>query len=173
MSTTNAKLYTIEECMQVTVMVSDLHTMLDDQLVVAGAVSIVKTLKYDSLVKHLFVVVAQIAIIDIGNLTLDHILQLTPNVVKQLTILSQEASPLRLKVMGWIQHFGTTKSGPICFFFQEQHFIRCPAGFELGFNSIFKRLLTPKNQSRVITFKRNIPYRNLFKSDSLFADDYS
>jgi hypothetical protein len=40
MSTSNAKLYTIEECMQVTVMVSDLHTMLDDNLVVAGAVSI-------------------------------------------------------------------------------------------------------------------------------------
>jgi CRAL/TRIO domain len=101
----NTDLYSAEDTMRVGMMINDMRMITDDQLIVSGA----------------------IAVIDISGMTMNHMLQMTPSFLKQITMLTQEGSPLRSKAT---------------------HYINIPPSFEIGFN-VFKKLLTEKNRSRV------------------------
>ncbi|XP_058460978.1 alpha-tocopherol transfer protein-like [Malaya genurostris] len=97
--------YTIEEVIRVSTMANDLMMIEDDNFVIAG----------------------QIGILDLANVTMAHFLQFTPSFVKKMTIMSQEASPLRQKGF---------------------HYINTPHGFEIVFN-MFKSFMSEKNKSRL------------------------
>lgn len=64
---------------------------------------------------------------DLSNAGMAHFLQFNPTLVKKLTTLNQEASPLRQKGL---------------------HYIHTPSGFETIFK-FFKGFMNEKNQKRV------------------------
>ncbi|XP_055532754.1 retinol-binding protein pinta-like [Wyeomyia smithii] len=97
--------YTIEDVIRVSTMANDLMMVEDDNFVIAG----------------------QIGILDLANVTMAHFLQFSPSFVKKMTMMSQEASPLRQKGF---------------------HYINTPSGFELVFN-MFKNFMSEKNKSRL------------------------
>ncbi|GAB0090853.1 alpha-tocopherol transfer protein-like [Sergentomyia squamirostris] len=66
-------------------------------------------------------------VIDLANVTMAHILQFTPIYIKKLSVICQDAMPLRLKGV---------------------HCINAPPGFDTVFNS-FKRFLSEKNRNRI------------------------
>lgn len=103
--TYNAEQFHIQDIMQVGTMLSDILMQEDDNLIVAG----------------------QVGILDLANVTMAHFLQFSPQFVKKMTLMSQEASPLRQKGF---------------------HYINTPKGFEVVFN-MFKSFMSEKNKSRV------------------------
>lgn len=68
-----------------------------------------------------------ISIIDIEDCTTAHVMQMTPSVMKKMSVHAEEAVPLRP---------------------QQQHFIHIPSGFETVFNAM-RPLMTKKQQNRV------------------------
>lgn len=66
-------------------------------------------------------------ILDLSNVTMAHFLQFSPTFTKKMTVMNQEAMPLRLKGF---------------------HYINTPAGFETVYN-MFRRFLNEKNRNRV------------------------
>ncbi|XP_058830845.1 retinol-binding protein pinta-like [Topomyia yanbarensis] len=97
--------FTIEEVIRISTMANDIMMIEDDNFVIAG----------------------QIGILDLANVTMAHFLQFTPSFVKKMTMMSQEASPLRQKGF---------------------HYINTPHGFEVVFN-MFKTFMSEKNKSRL------------------------
>lgn len=70
---------------------------------------------------------SQIGILDLANVTMAHFLQFNPTFIKKMTMMSQEANPIRQKGF---------------------HYINTPIGFEAVFN-MFKSFMNEKNKSRV------------------------
>ncbi|XP_058460640.1 alpha-tocopherol transfer protein-like [Malaya genurostris] len=97
--------YTIQEVFKFNCMMGDILLKEDDNLGIAG----------------------QVGILDLANTKMAHFLQFSPTFVKKITMLSQEASPLRLKGF---------------------HYINTPPGFETVYN-MFKGFMNEKNRSRL------------------------
>lgn len=97
--------FTINEVFRINSYFMDICLQEDDNMIVAG----------------------QIGIIDLSDCTMSHFLQMSPSMVKRITVLSQDASPLRLKGF---------------------NYVHTPSGFEMVFN-LFKKFLNEKNRSRV------------------------
>ncbi|CAH2238103.1 jg18486 [Pararge aegeria aegeria] len=72
-------------------------------------------------------------ILDLEGVTMAHFFQMTPTVLKRMAVLSQDATPIRMK--------GT-------------HYINTPPGFETLFNAM-KNLLNEKNRSRLYVHNKN------------------
>lgn len=66
-------------------------------------------------------------ILDLQNVTISHLFQFTPGFFKKISVVNQDASPLRQKGF---------------------HYINTPVGFDRVFN-IFKSFITEKNKQRV------------------------
>nr|ATY51904.1 CTD6 [Heliconius melpomene] len=79
-------------------------------------------------------------ILDLEGVTVAHYLQMTPAVMKRMAVLSQDASPMRMK--------GT-------------HYINTPPGFETVFNTM-KLLLNEKNRNRLYVHNKN--YEEMYQS---------
>lgn len=73
------------------------------------------------------VVSGQIGIVDLANVTLSHLVQIQPAFMKKLTMMWQEATPIRQKGF---------------------HYINIPRGFEQVFN-LLKSFMNEKMKSRV------------------------
>lgn len=101
----DASKITIEDVFRVNSFFMDISLLEDDNMIVAG----------------------QMGIIDLANCTMGHFLQMSPAMVKRMTVLSQDASPLRLKGF---------------------NYVNTPSGFEIVFN-LFKKFLNEKNRNRV------------------------
>ncbi len=101
----DANKHTIPEVMRVNTMVNDILMIEDDNMVVSG----------------------QIGIIDLQNVTFAHLVQIQPAFMKKLTMLWQEATPIRQKGF---------------------HYINVPRGFEQVFN-LLKSFISEKMKSRV------------------------
>lgn len=101
----DANKFTIAEVMRVNTMVNDILMVEDDNMVVSG----------------------QIGIIDLANVTFAHLVQIQPAFVKKLTMLWQEATPIRQRGF---------------------HYINVPRGFEQIF-SLLKSFISDKMKSRV------------------------
>lgn len=101
--------YTMQQSMKVSSMIMDLLMRDNDQYIISG----------------------QVAIMDLENAGMRHFMQMNPTMMKKMTTLSQDASPLRQK---------------------GQHFLRAPSGFETIFN-LFKGFMNEKNQNRVSSIK--------------------
>ncbi|XP_059622425.1 alpha-tocopherol transfer protein-like [Phlebotomus argentipes] len=97
--------FSIVDIMRISLMANDMHLIEDDQMMVAG----------------------QIGILDLANTTMAHFLQFTPTLTKKMTVMNQEAMPIRLKGF---------------------HYINTPPGFETVYN-MFKRFLNEKNRNRL------------------------
>ncbi|GAB0090857.1 alpha-tocopherol transfer protein-like [Sergentomyia squamirostris] len=97
--------YDILDVMRISIMANDIHMIEDDQMMVAG----------------------QIGILDLANVTMAHFLQFSPTFVKKITVINQDAMPLRLKGF---------------------HYINTPPGFETVYN-MFRRFLNEKNRNRL------------------------
>lgn len=97
--------FSIEEVFRVNSYFMDILMQEDDNMVVAG----------------------QMGIIDLAECTMGHFLHMSPSMVKRITVLSQDASPLRLKGF---------------------NYLHTPSGFEMVFN-LFKKFLNEKNRNRV------------------------
>ncbi|XP_058066736.1 retinol-binding protein pinta-like [Anopheles bellator] len=104
--------YRIEEVIKVSTMLNDIMMLEDDNMVIGG----------------------QVGILDMANVTPAHFLQFTPTFVKKMTMMSQEASPLRQKGF---------------------HYINTPSSFELVFN-MFKSFMSEKNRSRLYVHGSNL-----------------
>ena len=76
-------------------------------------------------------VVGSLSIIDLKNVTLAHLLQMQPSIIKKMTMLSQEGSPIRQKGI---------------------HYVNTPPGFDKVFN-IFVSFMNEKMKKRVMTLK--------------------
>ncbi|XP_050361887.1 uncharacterized protein LOC126781108 [Nymphalis io] len=72
-------------------------------------------------------------IMDLEGVTLAHYLQMTPAMMKKMAVLSQDAAPMRMKGV---------------------HYINTPAGFETVFSAI-KNLLNEKNRKRLYVHNKN------------------
>jgi CRAL/TRIO domain len=103
--TYNPEKFTIQDVIKVSSMMNDILMMEDDNMIVAG----------------------QIGILDLANVGMAHFLQFNPTFVKKMSMMSQEASPLRQKGF---------------------HYVHTPKGFEYVFN-LFKSFMSEKNKSRV------------------------
>ncbi|XP_053962517.1 retinaldehyde-binding protein 1-like [Anastrepha ludens] len=73
------------------------------------------------------IISGMISIIDVEDCTPAHVMQMTPSIMKKMSIHAEEAVPLRP---------------------QQQHFIHIPSGFEAFFN-LMKPLMTKKQQERI------------------------
>ncbi|XP_055622721.1 uncharacterized protein LOC129766230 [Toxorhynchites rutilus septentrionalis] len=96
---------TIQDIFKVNMIFSDIMFREDDNLVVAG----------------------QIGILDLTGMTVAHVLQMNPTFAKKTTTMMQDAAPLRMKAM---------------------HYINVSPVFETVFN-LFKTFLNEKNRSRI------------------------
>lgn len=74
-----------------------------------------------------FVVAGEVGILDFSGVTLQHFVQFNPTFIKKVTMLQQDAAPLRQKA---------------------SHFVRMP-GIALTVFGIFKSFTNEKNQKRV------------------------
>ncbi|XP_023953080.1 alpha-tocopherol transfer protein-like [Bicyclus anynana] len=72
-------------------------------------------------------------ICDLEGITMAHMLQITPNMMKKMSVQSQDAVPLRMK---------------------GAHYINCPAAFEKIIN-LMKTMLNEKNKSRLYVHGKN------------------
>lgn len=97
--------YSLQEVFKVTSLMQDILMYEDDQLMIAG----------------------QISVLDAQSVSLGHMKQFNPLFMKKMTLSFQDASPLRIK---------------------ELHYINTPAIFMTVFN-LFKSFLNEKLQSRV------------------------
>lgn len=98
-------LFSIQDVIKVSTMVTDILMIEDDNVVVAG----------------------QIGILDLANVSYKHFSHYTPTFIKKMSMLSNDASPLRHKGF---------------------HYINTPAGFENVFN-VFKSIMNEKNKTSV------------------------
>ncbi|CAG9567044.1 unnamed protein product [Danaus chrysippus] len=78
-------------------------------------------------------------LIDLEGVTMGHLLQITPSVMKKMVVYTQDALPIRMKGI---------------------HYINTPPGFETIFNAI-KLLLNEKNRNRLYVHNKN--YNELYK----------
>lgn len=101
----DANKYTIPEVMRVNTMVNDILMIEDDNMVVSG----------------------QVGVVDLANVTFAHLVQIQPAFMKKMTMLWQEATPIRQKGF---------------------HYINIPRGFEQVFN-LLKSFMNEKMKSRV------------------------
>lgn len=101
----DASAFHIQDIMKVSTMVQDILMWEDDNMIIGG----------------------QVGILDLSNVTMAHFLQFNPTFIKKMTMMSQEASPLRQKGF---------------------HYVNTPVGFESIFN-LFKSFMNEKNKSRV------------------------
>lgn len=99
--------YTIHEAMKIVSMLTDICLQMDDNYVVAG----------------------QISLVDMTGTSLGHLGQMSPRFAKTATLVSQDASPVRMK---------------------GSHYVNTPLGFMTIFN-LFKGFLSEKNKQRVST----------------------
>lgn len=76
----NAKIYTIQDVMKVSMIINDIILIEDDTNVVAG----------------------QIGIVDLANVTLDHFIQMQPAFVKRMSMMFQDGLPFRQKGIHYI-----------------------------------------------------------------------
>uniref|UniRef100_A0A1B0CUX6 CRAL-TRIO domain-containing protein n=2 Tax=Lutzomyia longipalpis TaxID=7200 RepID=A0A1B0CUX6_LUTLO len=97
--------YDILDVMRISIMANDISMLEDDHMMVAG----------------------QMGILDLSNVTMAHFLQFSPTLVKKMTVMNQEALPIRLKGF---------------------HYINTPAGFETVYN-LFRKFLNEKNRNRL------------------------
>lgn len=101
----DAGVYNIQEVMKVSGLLNDVLMMEDDNMTVAG----------------------QIGVIDLAGVTMAHLIQMQPAFVKKMTMLMQDATPIRQKGI---------------------HYINAPKGFEQLFN-LFKSFMNEKMKTRV------------------------
>lgn len=101
----DATVYTIQEIMKVTMMLIDILMLEDDNLAVAG----------------------QSGVIDLAGVTVHHFMQMQPSLMKKMSMMGQDASPIRQKGV---------------------HYINAPKSFEKIFN-VLKGFLNEKMKSRV------------------------
>lgn len=101
----DADKFHIEEIIRAFMLINDLMLIENDNLTVVGSLSI----------------------IDLKNVTLGHLLQMQPSIIKKMTMLSQEGSPIRQKGI---------------------HYVNTPPGFEKVFN-IFVSFMNEKMKKRV------------------------
>ncbi|XP_046961266.1 clavesin-1-like [Vanessa cardui] len=78
-------------------------------------------------------------IIDLKDVKIGHLLQMTPSIMKKMVYSSQEAAPIRMK--------GT-------------HFVNAPAAFERVLNTM-KNFLNEKNRNRIYVYQN---YEELYKN---------
>lgn len=97
--------FKIDEIMKVSFMFGEILLREDDNFVIAG----------------------QAGVLDLAHATMSHFVQMTPSWSKKLNMLSQDASPLRIK---------------------GYNIINTPSGFETVFN-LFKSFMKEKNKNRV------------------------
>lgn len=97
--------YSIEDIIKVSTMIGDLMLNEDDNYIVAG----------------------QIGIVDFTGVTISHFLQFNPTFIKKMTMLQQDAAPIRQKA---------------------SHFVNMPAIALTVFN-IFQSFANEKNKQRV------------------------
>uniref|UniRef100_A0A2A4IU45 CRAL-TRIO domain-containing protein n=1 Tax=Heliothis virescens TaxID=7102 RepID=A0A2A4IU45_HELVI len=72
-------------------------------------------------------------IMDLEGITMAHLLQMTPALMKKMVVLGQDASPMRMK---------------------GAHYLNAPSIFETVFNAM-KGMLNEKNQSRLFVHNKN------------------
>lgn len=101
----NPSEYSIQDIMKVSSMIADLTMIDDDNVVVAG----------------------QIGILDFSGVSMSHFLQFNPTFIKKMTMLQQDATPLRQKA---------------------SHFVNMPA-IALSVFNIFQSFTNEKNKKRV------------------------
>lgn len=99
--------FSIQEIMKISTMMNDAMMMYDDNYVIAG----------------------QIGILDFTGVTLQHFVQFGPTFIKKVTMLQQDAAPIRQK---------------------GSHFVKMPQIALTVFN-IFKSFTNEKNKARVST----------------------
>uniref|UniRef100_A0A0K8UE77 Alpha-tocopherol transfer protein n=1 Tax=Bactrocera latifrons TaxID=174628 RepID=A0A0K8UE77_BACLA len=73
------------------------------------------------------IISGMISIVDIEDCTTGHVMQMTPSVMKKMSVHAEEAVPLRPK---------------------QQHFIHTPSGFETVFNAM-RPFMSKKQQNRI------------------------
>ncbi|XP_017487127.1 PREDICTED: alpha-tocopherol transfer protein-like [Rhagoletis zephyria] len=73
------------------------------------------------------IISGMVSIIDVERATPAHVMQMTPSIMKKMSVQAEEAVPLRPK---------------------QQHFIHTPSGFETFFN-LLKPMMTKKQQERI------------------------
>lgn len=95
----------IIDVMKVSMMANDILLQEDDNMIIAG----------------------QIGILDLKGVTLSHLTQMSPSLVKRMTMMMQEANPIRQKGF---------------------HYINAPKAFEQLFN-LFKSFMNEKMKARV------------------------
>jgi CRAL/TRIO domain len=125
---------------------ANIHT-IDDSMRVATI--IIDTLMFSPISGDDTITVAgQTAFIDLANVTMAHFVQMTPSTVKRLTVLTQDASPLRQKAT---------------------HYLNAPAGSDVIFNMI-KGFLTEKNRQRFFVHKSLESLQQAIPTDCLPAE---
>ncbi|XP_058464609.1 retinol-binding protein pinta-like [Malaya genurostris] len=120
--------YPMQQVFKLQSMIIDIMMKEDDNLCVAG----------------------QVAIGDLENATMAHFMQFSPTFMKKMTLLSQEASPLRLK---------------------GAHHLHTPPGFETIFN-IFKGFMNEKNRSRLFVHGSNMEALYKYIPKRLLPEEY-
>ncbi|CAH2066480.1 unnamed protein product, partial [Iphiclides podalirius] len=108
--------YSVTDVMSVNVVIQKILLMEDDNFVVAGGVSIM----------------------DLQYATMAHFTQISPMIMKKMTVAFQEATPIRMK---------------------GAHYLNAPSGFETIFN-FMKNFLNEKNKKRLYVHTKD--------SDSLY-----
>lgn len=104
----NAEKFHIEEIVRAFMLINDIFLIENDNLAVVGSLSI----------------------LDLKDVTFAHLLQMQPSVVKKMTMMFQEGSPIRQKGV---------------------HYINTPPGFEKVFN-LFLAFMNEKMKKRVKNF---------------------
>lgn len=112
-------LYTIQETMKVTNMMNDILLRSDDNMMIAG----------------------EIGLIDMAKASISELLHINPSFIKRMSILNQNASPIRLKAL---------------------HFINTPLGFTTALN-MFRGLMTEKNRKKLLIHSHGNDLESLHK----------
>ena len=107
----DAQKFTIQEVMKVTSTMMDIMMIEDDNYMIAG----------------------QVGVVDLSGVTIHHFMQMQPAFMKKMTMLSQDATPVRQKGI---------------------HYINAPASFEQIYN-LFKTFMNEKMRSRVRKFQND------------------
>ncbi|XP_070491079.1 uncharacterized protein [Chironomus tepperi] len=113
----NPSEYSIQEIMKVSTMLMDAMMMEDDSFIVAG----------------------QVGILDFTGVSLNHFVQFNPTFIKKMTMLQQDAAPVRNKA---------------------SHFVKMPQ-FALAVFNIFQSFTNEKNKKRTYVYGDN--FEELYK----------
>ncbi|XP_053684682.1 alpha-tocopherol transfer protein-like [Sabethes cyaneus] len=125
---TDPNKFTIYEAFKCNSMIFDIMLKEDDNLGIAG----------------------QLALGDMAGMTLSHLGQVNPSLLKKMSLLNQEASPLRMK---------------------GAHHLNVPAGFEAIFN-VFKGFMNEKNRSRIFVHGSNFEALYQYIPKRLLPEEY-